>query len=423
MHHTQRTPGFTLLEMMIASGLFIVLSGMVLQSLLSTRQLTAMGEADDDLNRDAAEIVLSVTQDLAESGWHFPDAAVLDTAFTADRGLRYYPFVQKQALGGLVEGRGTRFAHTHRTDAMVRLVGVPESLPGTAADAATNFGATAADLALYRASFHARSQELIFLKQSTRGWQADPARRSPPVEPFPDGDWTDSSDANREALGVLAPSAWEAIIDGGGAVVGFRPRRWDVDGNGTIGLNEGDADNDLAPDAPYGRPLLAGEIVVGASAVSLAPVWETVTRPDYSTATAEIPREYTYAVVPSPIGMGRLVRAYLMRFADDVAPAQGVEVGSYITPIAGNTMGMKVDRVLSDNCTRVVFDTFRTDPALTVHQVRMRAYLARVSYVDPNLVLSRIADTVVAMRAKVSEADRVADEQMTVTTCTPNFDY
>jgi hypothetical protein len=78
------------------------------------------------------------------------------------------------------------------------------------------------------------------------------------------------------------------------------------------------------------------------------------------------------------------------------------------------TAGMVVDKVLSDDVVRIVFDTFRTtrdtsaaddvNEQLAVNQVRIRLFLARRSIANPSLIISRMLDTVVSMRAKLSKS-------------------
>lgn len=437
----------SLLEIIISVSILLVLCSLVLQALVSAKLQTAMGEADDDINRDSSSVLQTISLDLAESGWHFPDGNRLSTTFVTDRNERYFPYVvQQRSLSSLGQGLGSRFPHVTRDEAMVRLPALSAVLPGDAVDADTNYPDTA--LVAYRASYSARSQELIFLRQNTRGWPADPTLRQPPLETFPEGDWNDNSVANRQALGILAPSAWIPRFDSGGLVVGWAPRPWDVNRDGSIlpnpvdgdgdglpdGSYEGDLNQDGVPDlpasaVPYGAPLLAGELVLGGSSLTLRPIWETLTAPNYQVETGtEIPeelREFMYAVVPSPFGgTGRLLRAYKCTLAAETNPlVSGTFPGQFITPISAPvpTYGMKVDRVLSEHVARILFDTFRTDSTLDVNQVRVRIYFARPSVADPKLVLFRTIDTVIGMRAKVSEANREDDQFMLTGSC--GFDY
>jgi hypothetical protein len=397
----------SLLETMIALMLFVAAIAILMESLIATRHLSSLGNAEDDLAFSSRQVMDAISGDLAESGWHFTTATNLPQTQAADRAARYYPYVQQQNLGAATGGLGSAFTYTHRDEPAVRvfatgLARLPGSLPGLPGDAERVFGTARA---AYLASFAARSQELIFVRQATRGWVADPGQRSPPTIPFDrTKDWSDQSAANRRALGVLYPSGWEST---GGS---YRPRRWDVDGDNVIGANEGDSDLDGLPDVPYGRPLLAGELFVDGNSLTLLPLWETLDQPDYDADTVEEVRDYTYAVVPSPVGLGRLVRAFKVRVLDEASPSHGFGLGQLMTPYpTAEVFGMKIDRVLSDDVTRVVFDTFRTDASLDINQVRVRIYLARQSVSQPELVVYRVADSVVALRAKVSDADRTDD--------------
>jgi hypothetical protein len=254
---------------------------------------------------------------------------------------------------------------------------------------------------------------LYFVRQLQGVWGATPTSSANPLG-FLDGDWTDSSDTNREALGVLAPSGWKDVVDGGGNIVGYTVRDWDVDGDGAVAAGEGDSDSDGQPDAPYGVLLRSGQLLIDGSQLLLLPQWETITQPDYDPVTEEELRTFGYCVVPSPLGLGRLVRAYRALLADDPAPAEGSEIGQWITPIMGATEGMRVDEILSDDVVRVVFDTFRTDANLDVNQLRARIYLARRQVTEPDVVIYRMVESVIAMRGRISRSDRESDLQFLI---------
>jgi hypothetical protein len=76
---------------------------------------------------------------------------------------------------------------------------------------------------------------------------------------------------------------------------------------------------------------------------------------------------------------------------------------------------MEIDRVLSDNVTRILFDTYRTvdrDAAevttLAANQVRVRIYMARRQATNPNLIISRVFETIIGMRARSSASEVTA---------------
>ena len=75
-------------------------------------------------------------------------------------------------------------------------------------------------------------------------------------------------------------------------------------------------------------------------------------------------------------------------------------------------VAMVVDRVLSDDVVRIVFDTYRTVDAgsatvnaLGINQIRVRLYLARRQLTNPDTVLSRMAEATLAMRCRSSGGD------------------
>ena len=93
-------------------------------------------------------------------------------------------------------------------------------------------------------------------------------------------------------------------------------------------------------------------------------------------------REYMYAVVPSPFSGfgGRLVRAFSVDFSNYPDRGEGGRPGQWIA--RRDNVGFVVDKVLSDDVTRIVFDTYRTDPRsdkqgrVGLNEVRVRLYMA-----------------------------------------------
>ena len=210
---------------------------------------------------------------------------------------------------------------------------------------------------------------------------------------MPEGDWSNPT-ADRAALGVLWPSGWQRDP---GDPYRFLPRD--------------DSNGDGVPDNPYGLPMWGGRLNQLENDPDFQSQWDTVVQPTYSNVGGGDPdaanlRDFMYAVIPSPSGgTGRLVRAYRARIADE---AGGVGVigawpGQYLH-IAGAT-GMKIDRVVSDHVVRIVFDTFRTDEALDVNQVRVRVSLLRENLRRPGTFYAHAIDCVLAMRARISRRD------------------
>jgi type II secretory pathway component PulJ len=391
--------GMTLLEVILASTLLVVALGITFETMIASMDLSAHTETEVDLSRDGNEALRVIAADLTESGWAFPgltDGATLPLStspWSDDRSARYYPFVIAQKLSGSYT-RATQYEFALRDEARVRLQ-VVRGWPGD--DAAKTLpalqelpmapyaasGAAAAIYKTYRDSFYARSQELIFARQAVGTWSLQPKIRSVRMT-MPDGDWGNPS-ADRNALGVLFPSGWKD--DGSG---GFVSR------SGTD---------------PYGVLMYGGRLDQASNAPAFESQWDTIVPPTYQDAVAPslIPqddlniRDFTYAVVPSPVGdgTGRLVRAFRARLADEAgAHRLGVDPGDYISVF--NNEGMKVDRVISDHVVRVMFDTFRTDPRLDVNQVRVVLYLVRPHLRKPNAFYTHRVDSVLAMRSRIT---------------------
>jgi len=403
--------GFSLIEILVALAVMGSVLAVISQTLFSTNRLEAAQSAEDELNREADRLMKAISADLAQSGWYTPETTkktdsngLLPLTYADDRTTRYWPMVIAQPLGARTEGWNTGYGFAQRSLALTVLGLAPNLLPGTVADNQVLFGV--ANRPAYLKSFYARSQELIFLKQLSTKWEPTPTYKSDPRIDFRrDVDWNDSSDAVRGKLGVLYPSPFLQVSEG---VWSRRPA--DADGNGKVTPEEGgDANGDGIPDGPYGIALWPGVMTTDDGSFKFYSAWQTVTTPAYVWAAATPPnlelREYQYAVIPSPLGMGRLVRAYKV----ELKPAYviGNEPGKLLAKDL--SYGMMIDSVLSDNCVRVVFDTCRTDSALSFNMIHARLYLARRSSLDLNFCTTQVVDFVCGMRARNTQDDRRAD--------------
>ncbi len=440
--------GLTLLEATISMALFGVAAGMAMEFMIASRDLSSLSSAQDDVTLDANRILAEVSQDLALSGWYVPPPPGLQegllpptATFAQDRALQYYPYVLQQALSSSrTEGLATAvFPHMDR-DPSLDVPIVHYGLFGNVADTTTNFSGvdpdvirpilnsstalTASELTTlatwnaqrqtYYDSWYARSQELIFLRQLTElGWQDDPRRQQRPSEMF---------GTIAEFEGALHPkdmaashqvewmSCWREIRVGGPGtpITGYTLR------------SEYDLDSDGRTDQPYGVALRSGRFFIDLDGViQFDRMWEGMAAPDYSppppppapfvpaTPTNQL-REYLYAVLPSPVGFGRLVRAYRANSAAAISAAIGVDPGQRIS--SSLTSAMIIDRVLSDDVVRITFDTARTDPTLDVFEVRVRLYLARAQATNPAVVVRRLVESIILLRAKSSETDRAYDK-------------
>jgi len=420
----------SLMEMMIAMAIFSTVTVIVAQSTLSANQVFDQGMAQDDVAFDSDVIIREIRADMVRTGWHIPDTQLeasgqLATTAALDRQRRYYPYVQQQAPAGqwthpvLGAGLGNKFTHTFRP-ASGTVLNLPDTLlPGKVADVSTVFGS--ANKAAYYASFHARSQELIFVRANLGSWSAKPwtAGRSDILH------FGGKLDDWKTGNIIIAP----AIIPSGGkqsALGVLYPSGYKETGAGTgLFLPLVDANADGLPDDPYGVAMTSG-VIDNSGELAIKPYWETMSPPTYGYTTtgsgstavtaytgmgaddADI-REYMYCVVPSKVGLGRLVRA--VKIPTAAAYPMGIEVGQRLSLEAATGFGMVVDRVLSDNVVRVVFDTSRTtvDDATTteineqlgLNQVRVRLFFARRLPGDGDKVISQIIESVVSMHAKL----------------------
>lgn len=416
-----RINAFTLLEVMVALTIFMSVLIMVTQATIGTNQQFSLGEAEDRLFLENEQILTTIRNDLISSGWEIPSdqlegSGQLSTAAAVDRTKRYFPYAMIQAPNGepqadpLGAGLGTAFRHAWRDPALVRIP-LPAILqPGTAADFDTAFGS--ANRAAWDASWHARSQELVFLKVNLGDWSAAPWNGTSttnanvafngPLADWMTGNHNGAPGNEQDSLGILHPCGWTEVGTDTGI---FSPIE--------------DADLDGLPDEPYGVPL--DSAILDPATLELQPNWDTMNAPDfgwrgsppaYVGPDPAAYREYMYCVVPSTLGLGRLVRA--VKVADATGFAVGTDPGQRVAIDSAGTAGMVVDKVLSDDVVRIVFDTFRTtrdtnaaddvNEQLAVNQVRIRLFLARRSIANPSLIVNRMIDTVVSMRAKLSKS-------------------
>lgn len=450
----------SLIELSIAVVILVVIIAAVMESLVSTLDVGAAQEAEDDLAAEAAKIQRVITEDLACSGWHFASTDIGDYTDNAisDRRLIYYPFVLQQAPQGasspadlqrglpalpadvahdpatalvapIPTGLTLGLSHLVRNGNLVVLPSVPAHLGGDAGDPANpadgDFGRYFhglpgfgdAERQRYQTSFHARSQELVFLKALSTDWAADPEQQDYPVLDFtgPSEAWRRIAPSGpnagtalfeddpwnlyqHDALGILRMSDWDVKLTASDVRKGFR-----------------DSSDPLTPfEVAQGIParttriddivLRGGWLAQPGGTLEIRPRWETKTATprwnDDHLSWDEL-REYTYAVVPSTVGLGRLVRAYTIRAIDAAAvPPSGTGLGASLGWNAQTQTALIVDKIISDDVVRVVFDTCRSvaDRSLALNEVRVRLFLARPSSRRSEVVLSRIATFSVILR-------------------------
>ena len=471
---TKLRSAFTLLEVTMASALMMGLMAMVLDSMVTARHLESIGWAKDELEFESSQILGAVSDSLTMSGWHLPASEDFnrDNVLTAeedldgdgqisvltysgmtaaqDRDAWYYPYVVIQdPNGALIDGLGTHFAHINRPPVAVVLPSLPATLPGNELPGSDVTRLFLSNDAAWKRSFQARSQELVFLKATIGQWDPTLDAFSPnkksvtgsedasykaavrraglhgrvlnfsfcdanlngaiePGERLTTTSWRTAN--NHDALGVLHACGWAEVLAGGGVLTGYSER---------------------TPNLPYGSILDAGWYDAAALGTDddlpVKAQWETIIAPTFSAEDYEPSalREYTYAVVPSTLGYGRLVRAYKMRYtALPSGTVQGYEINN-ILPVRdpGNPAVslahaggwcMRVDQVLSDNVVRITFDTYRTIDqgaasglvtTLAPNQILVRVYLAKRQLSGQHTVISKRIETIISMRARSSQSD------------------
>lgn len=63
--------GFSLIELMIAMGMFAVVIGLAMESMMSTKRYVAGAEVRTDLEREGSQVMGTLTNDLANAAWFF----------------------------------------------------------------------------------------------------------------------------------------------------------------------------------------------------------------------------------------------------------------------------------------------------------------------------------------------------------------
>lgn len=431
--------GMSLIEVVIAMAIFMTVMVAALESMTASQSLSALGEAQDELTTEGMRVLDEISLDLTSSGWLLPCAtgssapvAPADSSFTVagdDRKIRYYPYVQiQETAAGLDQGLGELFTHTWRSASLAGPVIPAEVAPflrGLPADRTRLFTLDHRDD--YQASYFARSQELIFLKASVAGWDHvndQPSQQSGPQPALWFGgsrqDWASQSavaadeEAKRKRMRVLYASGWAPTYTGG-EISGYAARKVYGYAAGVAGVEIGTTST-----IPYGVVMESGYLADSADLAAITVNWRTMDGGGYAAGQQGLDdlSEYMYAVVPSANGLGRLVRAHSATAIAATFPAYP-DAGSPIS--SSGTRSMVVEKVLSDNVVRIVFDTWRTvdqqssvpDPyevtTLDVNMLRVRLYMVR-RVQGTSTVLSRTIDRVITMRARNSHKDKDFDE-------------
>lgn len=400
----------TLIEIMISLALISVLGTAMTMVLNGSGGWGATASSEDTLSEDVLGTWRAINDDLSQSAWYIPDnTQSFGTAtLTSDRALFYTPYVvQPSITSGPNNGQGTepglllfnrsgptdlRFEGTLVSD-LDRCLGSIPGKPGDRVLAPSGFAA-----GRYAASYFARSQELVFVRATSTSWnQATNAPlnltastvRQAPIERFPGttADWLAPS--NHAVVNALLPSGWR---------------------------RSGTTWTEVTPSVPYGQVMDACFLYTAGGSNDLQLQLEQQIQPDFKTQIRANVRLYSYAVVPPPPGrgLGRLVRAYA---APGTVGTIGVEPGQRISTTS--TSSLVVDKVISDNVIRIVFDTARHSDEIGINNVRATIYFARPNEKDrlQSPVVHRAVTMIFAMRAANSYQDK-ADTRALIKTST-----
>ncbi len=413
--------GLSLMEVMISILILGTVVAATNQIMISSANLQSTATAKDALSSDIANVWNRFNQDLSQSTWYIPTStgAFSTASLTADRTLFYCPFVVQTAHqttpaspGFAADpllavfnrgGAGDLRLDELRVDGITAEV-LDQVLPGVAADRALPPSGGFTD-GTYLTSYFARSQDLIFVRASTSAWnqQTNAPRLLPsgtprdiqlPLELFPgtSADWAQPD--RHDQLQVLFPSAFTSSSGPSGSVTWTqRP-----------GVTQ-----------PYGRVM---ESVWLDSDFSLQPQLELNRQTDFSSFTNAEVRLLGYQVVPSPLGMGRLVRTYAVRNPATV-PAPGSDPGQYIARNGSDYL--VVDAVLSEHVVRILFETARHSDSLGINGIRATVFFARVSERQRTnaLIIRRAVTMVFGMRAQNTPSDQERFRTIIKTSTTP----
>ena len=400
----------TLMEVMITLALIGTLGSAMTMIMNGSSGWSAVASSEDALSEDILNVWRTMNDDIAQSAWYIPDTTQsFGTAtLTNDRSLFYAPYVLQPAVTGAPSGGQTGhatlaiFNRSSAGDLRFEGTGVSELdrctgiLPGNPSDRLLAPSAFAAGA--YAKSYFARSQEVVFVQATSTTWNRSANApldltasnlRSPPVERFPGTttDWLTPS--NHAAVGSLLASGWQ---------------------------RSGTAWTQVTPAAPYGQVMEACYLYTASGSMDLKLQLEQQTQPDFQTQTPANVRLFSYVVVPAPSsrGLGRLVRAYTV---PGTVGTVGVEPGQRLASLASTSL--VVDKVISDNVTRIVFDSARHSDALGVNNLRATVYFVKMSEKDraQPLVIHRAVTMVFAMRAANSYQDK-ADTRALIKTST-----
>lgn len=467
--------GHTLLEVMISIALLMTVMGAALQLSSGMAAYGRMAMTRDDLVVESKRVIESVRLDVSRTTWALYDLSSSDLQTLPDRSLKadaspltytYFPMVIQQVSDsttaltpsstglGLNAGLSAKFPHWTRSLALALPPWLGQkyllaSTLGSQSDRTTCFYSTYSDATrrqqMYDRSYFARSQEMIFLQANLGSWSAVPVENTP-IIPFPEGSttdaWTRTSSVTvgtqtvvarqeHDDLGILRMSEWarpplcDAALAVGSSDVrdpkSFYYNRpaapvklrkvYAVVNQGTI------LTTNLGSQAARDMVQIRWDSMTNPGASSVAadgthPVLETPTGQPSRISVAAV-REYGYVLLPSSIGIGALARVYTRPSTTRAIASQYPQAGDIISRTSG-TGGKEVvvERIISHQVSRVVFDTFRTDEtgSLAYNQIRMRLYLVGIGRVNEVCPYMK-CDVTFTMKLANSSADNQAIAQ------------
>ena len=416
-----RAKGLTLTEIMIAAALLATVLAVMNQIIAQTSTLQSTATSKDALSADVVTVWSTLNSDLSQSSWYIPDTTINLTSpnLAVDRGLFYLPYVV-QPRGALLSASpgfttNPALAIFNRNGAddirygQLQVDGISSAdldtvLPGMTTDRSLN-PADAFPEGTYGTTYFGPSQELIFCRSATSAWNHVTNRPStlvsqaprdiqPPAEPFPgtDVDWM--TPGTYGTTRVLYPTAFVSSSTPGGAIV------WNQRPDVTM---------------PYGKVM--GSVWLDGD-FALQPQLELIRQPDFQSFVPGDVRLMGYQIVPSPLGMGRLVRTYVAPNPATL-PIRGTEVGQYIARNGANYL--IVDKILSDNVIRVLFETARHSDTLGINGIRVTIFFARVNEMERKnaLIIRRSVTMIFAMRSQNTPSDQERYRGLIKTNATP----
>ena len=437
--------GFSLMEVMVA--LTILASAMVM---LSTAMRGGMGwgatmSAQAALAEDTMSIWKTMTEDFVQSSWYADPQLVFKSTLSLDRADFYLPYVYqlpegesatqggvpqesnlapffRSQTGGVVfsqRNAGTPIA-TNLNSSIADFDALDLLLPGAPADRTrdpSQFTGTS-----YRTSYYARSQSLVFVKATTTIWDRRNQRPLNVAGMTPDKipSLAENFNLNLLAPGSAVPTSADWKATNNHAALGIlHSSQWTQDPTTQVWTQRAIPSTwNLPAGTPYGQVMEAARLYSNNGLISPVIQVDQAGQPDYgydslNSAYVSQPvtslRLYSYVVVPSPKGrgLGRLVRVYKAASGSQIV---GVDSGCRISQVVGGNC-LVVDKVLSDNVVRILFETARHNPFLGVNNIKATIFLAKQSEngaVSSSPVVHQCISMIFAMQADASAANQVS---------------